>query len=60
MTVSLLELTAAILLSSASLLVLWAIRLCDREPEEPVSPVTRNRLRAAAPEPEEMTLRRAA
>ena len=35
---SLLELTAAILLSSASLLVLWAIRLCDREPEEPSRP----------------------
>lgn len=57
---SLLQVVAVILLSSASLLVLWAIRLCDREPEETVSPSTRNRLRAADLEPEEMSLRRAA
>ena len=57
---SVLEIVAAILLSSASLLVLWAIRLCDRDPEEPVSLGTRNRLRTASPEPDEITLRRAA
>lgn len=57
---NLLEIVAAILLSSASLMVLWAIRLMDREPDEPVSVSTRHRLRTAEPEPEEIPLRRAA
>lgn len=41
MTVSLLEVVAVILLSSASVLVLWAIRLCDSEPEKPAAPAPR-------------------
>lgn len=57
---SLIEIIAAILLSSASLMVLWAIRLMDREPDEPVSVSTRHRLRTVEPEPDEMPLRRAA
>lgn len=57
---SLIEVIAAILLSSASVMVLWAIRLFDREPDEPVSVSTRHRLRTAEPEPEPMPLRRAA
>jgi hypothetical protein len=54
MTVSLLEVVAAILLSTASILVLWAIQLCDSEPEEPAAPAPRRhaehdeRLRRAA------------
>jgi hypothetical protein len=58
--VNFLEIVAAILLSSASLMVLWAIRLMDREPDEPVSVSTRHRLRTVEPEPEEIPLRRAA
>jgi hypothetical protein len=54
MTVSLLEVVAAILLSGASILVLWAIRLCDAEPEPPALPSPR---RIAEPE---APLRRAA
>ena len=38
---SLLEVVAVILLSSASVLVLWAIRLCDADPETPAAPGTR-------------------
>lgn len=51
---TLLEVVAAILLSLASVLVLWAIRLCDQEPEKPAAPATR---RHVAHEP---PLRRAA
>jgi hypothetical protein len=54
MTVSLLEVVAVILLSSASVLVLWAIRLCDGEPERPAAPAPRLRAEHDAP------LRRAA
>lgn len=55
MTVSLLEVIAAILLSGASILVLWAIRLCDAEPEpQPARSAPR---RMAEPE---VPLRRAA
>ena len=35
---TLLEAVAAILLLSASALVLWAIRLCDAEPQTTVAP----------------------
>jgi hypothetical protein len=54
MNVSLLEVVAAILLSAASVLVLWAIRLCDSEPEKPVAPASPGRVEPAVP------LRRAA
>ncbi len=52
---TLLEAVAAILLSSASILVLWAIRLCDAEPEPPARPAPRR-----IAEPAEVSLRRAA
>lgn len=51
---SLLEVVAAILLSSASVLVLWAIRLCDSEPERPAAPAPRRHVE------QEVPLRRAA
>lgn len=54
---SLLQIVAVTLLSATSLLVLWAIRLCDVEPEAPASPAPDRRvLRAEDVEP----LRRAA
>jgi hypothetical protein len=55
MTVTLLEAVAAILLLSASALVLWAIRLCDAEPQTPAAPLPRARV-----EHEDVPLRRAA
>ena len=54
MTVSLLEIVAAILLSTASVLVLWAIRLCDGEPEKSAAPAPRRQVEHDVP------LRRAA
>jgi hypothetical protein len=57
MTVSLLQIVAVILLSATSLLVLWAIRLCDIEPETPAAPApTRRAIQDQDVEP----LRRAA
>jgi len=55
MTVILLEAAAAILLLSASALVVWAIRLCDAEPQTPAASIPRPRV-----EPEDVPLRRAA
>jgi hypothetical protein len=55
-TVSLLQIVAVSLLSAASLLVLWAIRLCDLEPETPAAPPSRRVIREEDVEP----LRRAA
>ena len=54
---SLLEVVAAILLSGASILVLWAIRLCDAEPESQPQPALPAPRRMAEPE---VPLRRAA
>ena len=51
---TLLEAVAAILLLSASALVLWAIRLCDAEPQTTAAP------RPARVEHEDVPLRRAA
>lgn len=51
---SLLEVVAAILLTGASALVLWAIRLCDAEPQKPAAPATRRHAQ------QEVPLRRAA
>jgi len=54
MTVSLLEIVAVILLSTASILVLWAIRLCDADPGTPAESAPRRHVEREVP------LRRAA
>ena len=52
---TLLEAVAAILLVSASALVLWAIRLCDADPQVPAAPAPRQHVPH-----EDVPLRRAA
>lgn len=51
---TLLQIVAAIMLTCTGALVVWAIRLCDIEPEAPAAPPAR------ASRPQEPPLRRAA